>query len=118
MTVDPADLARELVRRRKVERDMDDRRAARLRSVVGVEAAAIVGNLQARRAWLIGSLAWGEFGEHIDVDLVFSEVDRALLLQVEIEVARATGAPVDVLELHQLPSSFRDRIVQTGLKLV
>jgi predicted nucleotidyltransferase len=70
------------------------------------------------QVWLIGSLAWGEFGEHSDVDLVFSAVDRALLLQVENEVARATGAPVDVLELHQLPSSFRDRILQTGLKLV
>jgi predicted nucleotidyltransferase len=70
------------------------------------------------QVWLIGSLAWGEFGEHSDVDLVFSEVDRALLLQVEIEVARATGAPVDVLELNQLPVSFRDRIIQTGFRLV
>lgn len=70
------------------------------------------------QVWLIGSLAWGEFGERSDVDLVFSEVDRALVLQVENEVARATGAAVDVLELHQLPSSFRARILQTGLKVV
>jgi predicted nucleotidyltransferase len=68
--------------------------------------------------WLIGSLAWGEFGEHSDVDLVFSGVDRALVLQVENEVARTLGTPVDVLELQQLPNSFRDRILQTGLKLV
>ena len=57
MTVDPADLARELVRRQTVERDGNDRRAEMLRSVVTVEAAAIVGNLWSRRAWLIGSLA-------------------------------------------------------------
>jgi predicted nucleotidyltransferase len=70
------------------------------------------------RVWLIGSLAWGEFGERSDVDLVFSGVDRALALQVEVEIARATGTSVDVLELHHLPESFRDRILQTGLRLV
>lgn len=70
------------------------------------------------RAWLIGSLAWGGFGSKSDVDLVVSEVNPADELQVELTIARAVNAEVDVLKLEHLPESFRERILTTGLRIV
>ena len=70
------------------------------------------------RVWLIGSLAWGGFGEHSDVDLVFSGVDSAAALLLEKRVAPAAGAPVDFLTFEDLPPSFKERVLATGIKLV
>ncbi|HVV48372.1 MAG TPA: nucleotidyltransferase domain-containing protein [Polyangia bacterium] len=67
------------------------------------------------RAWLIGSLAWGEFGTRSDVDLVFEDVDTHHLMEIEGAVARAADAPVDVLRLRDLPASFQARVEREGL---
>jgi predicted nucleotidyltransferase len=69
------------------------------------------------RAWLIGSLAWGSFGERSDVDLVFDGVGDDRLTEIEIAIARATACPVDVLQLRELPASFQARVEREGLPL-
>ena len=104
----------ETLRRRSAEA----RRAAALRAdAVRAEVVALV---RARlppggRAWLIGSLAWGEFGARSDVDLVFDEVDTPHLMDIETVVTRAADAPVDVLQLGDLPASFQARVQQEGM---
>ena len=69
------------------------------------------------RAWLIGSLAWGSFGQRSDVDLVFDGVDEGKLAEIEIAVARAADLSVDVLQLRELPPSFRSRVEREGLPI-
>jgi predicted nucleotidyltransferase len=68
--------------------------------------------------WLIGSLAWGGVGERSDVDLVISGVDPRVALQVEVHIARTLDAEVDLLNLEHLPTSFKDRVLAEGVKLV
>ena len=68
-------------------------------------------------AWLIGSLAWGGFGERSDVDLVVDGVDRAELVGIERAVAKAAGVEVDLLELGTLPSQFRARVLAEGCEI-
>lgn len=70
------------------------------------------------RVWLIGSLASCDFGTNSDVDLVLSGVESAQLLAIEVEVAHAADAEVDLLDLEALPKSFQDRIFESGLRLV
>jgi predicted nucleotidyltransferase len=69
------------------------------------------------RAWLIGSLAWGEFGERSDVDLVLDGVDSEQATSIEVAVCRATQAEVDLLTFDWLPRSFRERIEREGLAI-
>ncbi len=118
MTVDPADLARELVRRRRVERDGHKRRAEMLRSAVAGEAAAIIGDLWGRRAWLIGSLAWGNFGQRSDVDIVFEGLAPDRIGEVAARLGDRLRVSVDVLRLEDLPRGFQDRVRAEGIELV
>lgn len=68
------------------------------------------------RAWLIGSLAWGGFGDHSDVDLVLGDVDSSFASQLELLLTRELDVPVEVLRLEDLPATFRDRIEREGLR--
>jgi hypothetical protein len=45
-------------------------------------------------------------------------VDARAALSLEVEVARAAGAPVDLLTIDDLPASFRERVISTGVRLV
>jgi predicted nucleotidyltransferase len=118
MTVDPADLARELVRRRRVERDGHERRAEMLRSVVASEAAAIIRDRWGRRAWIIGSLAWGNFGERSDVDIVFEGLALDRIGDVATRLGDRFRVSVDLLRLEDLPRGFQDRVLAEGVELV
>jgi predicted nucleotidyltransferase len=69
------------------------------------------------RAWLIGSLAWGGFGERSDIDLVLEGVDAPTALRIEIAVTRAAQAEVDLLTLDALPEAFRQRVLSEGIAL-
>lgn len=69
------------------------------------------------RAWLIGTLAWGVMGPHSDVDLVLDGIPPAPALEIENAVARATGAPVDILIFGELPAPFRSRVEAEGVPL-
>ncbi|HXJ21564.1 MAG TPA: nucleotidyltransferase domain-containing protein [Polyangia bacterium] len=69
------------------------------------------------RAWLIGSLAWGEFGSNSDIGLVFDGVDAGRSVEIETAVARSIGKPVDILSLTDLPASFRARVEGEGMAI-
>ena len=69
------------------------------------------------RAWLIGSLAWGGFGAHSDVDLVLDGVDSDVALALERAVSATANRPVDVLELAELSEGLRGRVELEGLAL-
>lgn len=65
-------------------------------------------------AWLIGSLAWGGFGERSDVDVVVSGLKGDEATRLELLLVGAAGVPVDLLHLETLPESFRSRVLAEG----
>jgi predicted nucleotidyltransferase len=69
------------------------------------------------RAWLIGSLASGDFGERSDVDLVLDGVDSQLATSIEIAVCHAAQAEVDLLTYEWLSPSFRIRVEREGIAI-
>lgn len=101
-------------------------RADRQRTAAAAHAAALRQKLIAAvaselpaslEAWLIGSLAWGGFGERSEIDVVLqgATVDEAARL--ELALTRATGWPVVTLRLEDLPDSFQGRIQREGVVL-
>jgi len=72
---------------------------------------------QGQRAWLIGSLACGEFHPSSDIDLVVDGVDAETALRIELAVARAADVEVDMLDFRVLPESFKRRILSQGISL-
>lgn len=67
------------------------------------------------KAWLIGSLAWGGFGEHSDIDLVLAAADASLASRLELLLTRELDVPVDLLRAEDLPASFRQRVEREGV---
>lgn len=103
---------RERARRRSAERErreLDVREAA-----IGALRAALP---KGGRGWLIGSVAWGGFGERSDVDLVLSGVTGVEATRIEDAVARATGVEVDLLDFDALPPAFQERVTSEGLRV-
>ena len=68
-------------------------------------------------AWLIGSLAWGGFGERSDIDVVLQGASPEQACRLEVDLTRALRLPVDMLRFEELPDSFRERVVQQGIRL-
>jgi predicted nucleotidyltransferase len=66
---------------------------------------------------LIGSLAWGGFGELSDVDVVLKGARAEQASRLEVLLTRILRLPVEVLRLEELPQSFRARVVQEGTRL-
>ena len=101
-------------------------RFARVRAAQQARAAAVrerVGRMVAERlqpdtrAWLIGSLAWGGFGPRSDVDIVLHGATPEQACRLEVHLTRELRLSVDVLRLEDLPASFRERVVQQGVRL-
>ena len=114
MTVTPGDLARTLVRRHARARQEARSRAEELRGVLLREVREELAGGRLRRAWLVGSLAWGGFDLASDVDLVvegLAEEDAATLWD---RLCNELGARVDLLRLESLPPSFARRVLDQG----
>jgi predicted nucleotidyltransferase len=117
VTARPSDLAATLIARRVITRERDRDRASalheRLRHVAG--RLRREGRLDA--AWLVGSLAWGGFGERSDVDVVARGVDVARVGAVWADLVDALDTRVDLLCFEDLPEGFRRRVLTEGQRL-
>jgi len=115
MPTSPHDTVVTLQQRSARAREAALKRAGEVRAQV---VALVRGELSpGARAWLIGSLAWGGFGERSDVDLVLDGVSGPLATAIEIAVTKATGVEVDLLAWHALSPSFQSRVQQEGLAI-
>lgn len=115
MSVTPAELAATLLRRAAARRVEDADDEERCRREVLTLLPALRRELGFRRAWLIGTLAWGGFGVRSDIDVVLEALDAEVAHVVAERLGHATGREVDVLVFDTLPPSFKDRIVKDGL---
>lgn len=115
MPVSPEQTAETLRRRSAAERAARDALAntLRLRVMARVRAALPVGG----RAWLIGSLAWGDFGERSDIDIVTEGWPPTARLSLENDLARSTDREVDCLAWEDLSPTFRARVEREGTAL-
>jgi predicted nucleotidyltransferase len=113
----PRDLARALVDRRRVARIRSEERAAHLRERLHTLAPRLHREGAFEAAWLVGSLAWGGFGERSDVDVVVRGSDPSRLGALWAAFGDALGAPVDLLRIEDLPEGFARRVLAEGQRL-
>ena len=67
--------------------------------------------------WLVGSLAWGNFGERSDVHLVVRGADEARFGALWVAVGDAIESEVNLLRLEDLPAAFAARVLSEGERL-
>ena len=85
----PEQTARTLCQRSLAVRQERRARAERIRrNVLGIVREHLPPKAQ---AWLIGSLAWGCFDEHSDVDLVLCGVSRDQATKIELALVGELG---------------------------
>ncbi|MBI1948901.1 MAG: nucleotidyltransferase domain-containing protein [Deltaproteobacteria bacterium] len=117
MTVTPADLRATLLARARQKRAGEEARRRVL--VEGAERAAadLAGTGRIVRAWLIGSAAWGGFGERSDVDVVVRGLDVAHRVAAEDLFGAACHGPVDLLRFEDLDAAFQARVEREGRRI-
>ncbi len=111
MSVQPSELAAQLTQRSRADRAAEMQRAADLRKRLTVALCSL--NLPGR-LWLVGSLAWGCFGTHSDVDLVVEGASPEVATRLWDALSRLLAVPVDLLRLEELPPAFRERVLNEG----
>ena len=117
MGVTPQDLARTLIRRRTEQRARAEARAELLRGGVREAMARLVAEGAISRAWLIGSLAWGEHGVGSDVDVVVEGLDPSAAPLIWDRLSGELGARVDLLRIESLEREFAARVRAEGVPL-
>jgi predicted nucleotidyltransferase len=115
MTVLPEQTARTLRQRAQAAQQDQLAHARRTRDIVVQRVRSLLG--PNGRAWLIGSLAWGGFGERSDVDLVFYGVPSEVTTEIELALTRELRREVDLLQLDDLGEPLRQRILEEGIAL-
>lgn len=66
------------------------------------------------RAWLIGTLAWGGFGERSDVDVVVEGLDERDFIPLWDHLTVRLETRVDLMRLEDLEAGFVRRIFDEG----
>jgi predicted nucleotidyltransferase len=117
MAAGPFDLAATLVARRRLARERDRDRANDLRECLRTAAVRLRRDDHLDGAWLVGSLAWGGFGERSDVDVVVRGMDETRVAAVWGVLVDTLDASVDLLRLEDLPEDFRRRVLTEGVRL-
>ncbi len=107
--------------RSKIERDLEKERdaaAARRQRALPLVARALSEARASGRcaeAWLFGSYAWGQPGEHSDIDVLAAGCPDPDGLAGSI--GTLTGTEVHVIRLESAPPDLRDRVLSEGTKL-
>lgn len=107
--------AEELCRRAALARLTSERSA----TVVRERAERVVRGLlrPGVHAWLIGSLAWGGFGERSDVDVVLEGATDREATDLDVALARELRVPADVLRIEELGEPFAERVRREGVPI-
>lgn len=114
MGVTPEELARTMVRRHGEALERARARARTLRAELGRTVAEEMAAGTFRRAWLVGSLAWGSFGATSDVDLVVEGLCEEGSARLWDRLCQELGTRVDLLRLESLPPEFAQRVLREG----
>jgi predicted nucleotidyltransferase len=109
------DAARTIRARAERARKAADRRTSAIRARLIEHLAEVLP--PATKAWLIGSLAWGGFGERSDINLVVSRAPPDTPAKIEMDLCAALGLDVEVLVLEELPDDFRRRVETEGVPI-
>jgi predicted nucleotidyltransferase len=117
MEPSPAALADLMIERARRDLEARGRTVTELRAAVSQVLGEVLAAGTARRAWLIGSLASGDFGEGSDIDVVTEGLPRDGEYAVRRALEDATRRQVDLLRLEELPESFREAVLRDGVPL-
>ncbi len=110
----PAQLAAVMIERARRDLEARSKEAERARAaVLEVLRPALVRG-EVTRAWIIGSLALGYFGEGSDVDVVVEGLERAREGALRNALEDATHLEVDLLRLEELDAGFREAVLRDG----
>jgi predicted nucleotidyltransferase len=117
VSVRPEQLARTLRARHAARLARAEVRAEELRRRLEPEVRALLAEGLVRRAWLIGSLAWGGFDATSDVDVVVEGLEERASPAVWGRLGDALGVEVDLLRLESLEAAFAERVRERGVPI-
>lgn len=117
MTVRPEDLAATLLRRHQQRKKHHRERGASIQRILEETIRAALEAGRIRRAWLIGSLAYGHFGERSDVDVVVEGLAPTEVVVLWNEIGEQLGVQMDLMRLEELSSGFHRRVLREGVPL-
>ena len=117
MAVSPQEAAATFLQREVAARQKREADGRALRGQVDAWAKAARERGDFERAWLIGSVAWGEVWETSDVDLVVEAMAPGKEGALWADACRVFHRSVDLLELRSLPQAFQTRVLQEGILL-
>ena len=113
----PIDLdacAASVIARIEARREAARERADGLRARAGEAVRVLAAEFGIRRAWLFGSLAWGDPHQESDVDLLVEGLAAGLAAAAERRVAGIIRAPVDLVRMEESPTGLAERVVREG----
>jgi predicted nucleotidyltransferase len=117
MTVTASGLRATLAERSRVAKAKAKAQRDRAVASVTESCVAFVREGAISGAWLVGSAAWGGFGERSDIDVVVGDLDERAAAGVVDALTEAAGVRVDLLRLEELSAGFRQRVLREGERL-
>ncbi len=90
---------------------------ARVVSAARAACEALVRDGVVDAAWLVGSAAWGGWGERSDVDVVVRALDPRDFVAAWDRLGDAAGVHVDLLRIEELADGFRARVERDGVRM-
>lgn len=117
LTANPAAALAHLCQRWASQDTANAADVAAMRLAVAREFAAFRTQTPALRGWLFGSLVWGGFDKHSDIDIAVAGLSPADEVRLWTRLEIATGRAVDLLSLSTMPAPFAGRVTGSGIAL-
>ena len=117
MAVTPEEAVATFIRRQREPREAEEQRARQLKGALSELVREALAKGLFRRAWLIGSLAWGNHGTGSDVDVVVEGLDPEQFGQLWATLVMRLDSAVDLIRLEDLGASFAKRVLAEGRPL-